>query len=222
MRRLAPLLGLALLVPLVASQASAACQVVSPSVSPDINYTTVCVLHEYGFGDGTQAYTYDYVLHARHAAEVDPAFTFWEAEVARGTWSYDDGDVSLQREWAQVGSGLFVGARGLIGGGYHLYLTQRDQNAPEAEGSGYCSSHVGPSTCFGGGAWLALAPVTSVGGALYYHQVNDTGACQEQAEVDLSAGGLYRPIPVPAEEQDCTVPMPWLYDLPHVWGLPPL
>ena len=188
MRRIATLLGLFLVLPFVAVTASAACQIVSPESWPDINYTTVCVAHEYGFGDGTQEYAYDYVLHARHAAELDPAFTFWEAEVARGTWTYDDGDVQQNREWAQIGSGLFVGARGLVGGG----------------------------------AWFAVAPVGSVGSALYYHQVNSSGSCQEQAEVGLSALLLYEPVPVPPEQQDCSAELPWLYDQADLWNLPSL
>lgn len=194
-----------------ALNASAACEVVTVPVYWDVNYATVCALHEYGFGDGTQEFAYDYVLHARHAAEADPVFTFWEAQVARGTWSYDDGEVSLQREWVQVGSGLFVGARGLVGGGYHLYLDQRDQTAGE-DAAGYCSSVIGRSTCFGAGAWLTVQPLTSVGAAAYYHQVGEGPGCTEQYEVDLDVLGTY--IPTTTEEKACELQMPWLYDAP--------
>lgn len=220
MRRSLLALALFALFPVLALSAAASCEVLSVGQYWDINYVTVCALDEGGFGDGTQEFNHDYLLHARHAAEADPVFTFWEANVARGTWTYDDGEVQHQREWVQIGSGLFLGARGLVGGGYHLYLDQRDQTAPEGEGAGYCSSHTGRSTCFGGGAWLTIQPVTSVGGALYYHQVNDTGSCEEQGEVDLDILGVY--VPVPTDPAPCSAEMPWLYDQAFWDSLPPL
>ena len=196
---------LILAIPFALPAASADCAVVSPSVSPDINYVTLCTLHEGGFGDGTQEFTHDYLVHASQAMEVDPAFVYSYVRTDQGTWTYDDGEVQHERFYTHLGSGLFLGVRGLAGGGYHANLVQRDQTAPE-DAEGACSGIVGPSTCLGAGGWFTVQDVGGVGVGFYHTQQGVAEDCRESNDVGVSAGIVY--VPVSTGERDCVAEYP--------------
>lgn len=190
--------------------ASAECTVVSPDVSPDINYVTVCTLAEGSYGDGTQEFTYDYLAHVSQATEVDPAFVYSYVRSDQGTWTYDDGEVRHERLYTHLGSGAFLGVRGLAGGGYHANLHQRDQTAVE-DGEGACSGIVGPSSCLGAGAWFTVQDVGGVGVGVYHTQRGIAEDCRESDQVGVTAGIVY--VPVDSGERACAAEFPELYYL---------
>lgn len=189
--------------------ASADCTVVSPSFWPDVNYTTVCALHEGSYGDGTQTFEQQYVAHVSHAVEADPVFDYAYLRVDQGSWTYDDGEVFHEREVTHVGVGAFEGVRGVAGGGVHANLVQRAQTAGEDEGDA-CSSFVGESTCLGAGGWLTLQDVGGVGAGVYYQQTGTGGSCEEKADVYVTAGIVF--VPVVNDPQPCAMQMPSFYD----------
>jgi hypothetical protein len=213
------LAALVLALPFAALPASAACEVATLDEYPDINYTTVCLLDQGGFGDGTQTFTHAYLLHVSHAVEADPAFNYAHMRSDQGTWTYDDGDVQQQREYTDVGAGEWAGARGLAGGGFQTDLAQRDQTAPE-DGDGACSGIVGRSTCAGASGWFTVQEVASVGAGAYYQQSGSGASCQESYEVDVDAVVTF--IPITTGPQACTTEAPWLYETVRFRDLPVL
>ncbi|HUR69046.1 MAG TPA: hypothetical protein VM370_07345 [Candidatus Thermoplasmatota archaeon] len=201
---------LILALPFAALPASASCNVATVNESPDINYTTVCLLDEGNtYDDTTQRADHDYLAHVSHAVEVDPVFDYAHANADRGTWVYDDGEVRHEREWTTIGAGAWEGARGLAGTGAQTELAQREQTAGEDAG-GACSSYVGRSSCFGASGWVTVQDVASVGVGTYYTQTGTGDTCQESAEVDVDAVVTF--VPVTTAPQDCTTELPWLYD----------
>lgn len=207
------LLGVALLALTFASVPAAAdeaeCTIVTTDAWPDINYTTICRGGSQTYGDGTQEFHNDHLLHVSHAAEADPAFDVVYARADQGTWVYDDGEVRQEREYTHVGAGAFEGVRGLTGGGFHANLRQRDQTTVEDEGDG-CASHIGRSTCLGVGGWWTVQDVAGVGVGVYWQQLDDDDGCREQAAVYATV--LITTVPVIGPEGECSVDTPWLYD----------
>lgn len=215
--RYLPLLVL-LALPFAAHPASADCQVVSVDQYPDVNYVTACVLEHGSYGDPTQTFTYDYVLHVSQALEADPAFAYAHAYADQGAWSYDDGTTQQSRQWTDLGAGAFEGASGLVGTGAQADLHQRDQTVPEDEGS--CSSIVGPSTCAGASGWLTVQDVASVGVGAYDQQSGTGDACQESGEVDVDAAVVF--VPIFTGQHPCVVEFPNLYGSVPFRSLPSL
>ena len=207
------LLGVALLALTFASVPAAAdeaeCTVVTTEAWPDVNFVTLCIDGSHTYGDGTQEFHNDHLVHLSHAFEADPAFDYAYARADQGTWVYDDGEVRQEREYTHVGAGAFEGVRGLSGGGAHANLRQRDQSAVEDEGDA-CASHIGRSTCFGAGGWWTVQDVASAGVGVYYDQREADGQCSERAEVDVDAVVVF--VPIVTEPGPCSVTLPWLYD----------
>lgn len=205
---------------LVASAEDPDCTVVTASAWPDMNFTTVCKNTNHTYGDGTQESSNDHLAHVSHGVEVDPAFDYAYAHADQGTWTYDDGENPRhEREYTHVGAGAFEGVRGLTGGGFHANVWQRDQTTIE-DGEGACSGWIGRSTCVGAGGWWSVQGVTSAGVGVYYQQTYDeSGACTEQAEIDLSLLLVF--VPIVTQPAPCTTEMPWLYDEVAFRDLPP-
>jgi hypothetical protein len=204
------LFGLILLaIPFAAMPVAADCTVISPSASPDINYTTVCALDEGGFTDGTQTFDHDYLAHVSHAVEVDPVFDYAYADVDQESWVYDDGEVRQERETTHVGAGAFEGVRGLAGGGFFANMHQRDQTSVE-DGDGACSGIVGRSTCVAIGGWFTVQDVGGVGAGVYYQQAGTGDACAERAEVDADLVLVF--VPVVEDLGGCEAEAPYFYD----------
>jgi hypothetical protein len=215
-------LGLALAaVPLLAPPAGAMCRTISPDVSPDVDYTTACALDRDSVSDGTQTWTNDYVVHVTHDVR---AFSYYNdyvaAQVAKGTYTYDDGTTQQHRSWTDVGAGTFQDAADVAGGGVQADVIQRDQDSIEPEGSDACSSYVGHSTCAGASAWLSVNGVASLGAGAYFQQEGTGAGCQQAGDVELDLLGLdFEQVPLP--QGPCAVEAPDLGGLP-VFGLPPL
>ncbi|GEM_PF-5101489 len=208
--RVRSLLALVLLaLPFAALPAHAECDVVTVEQYPDTNYTTACALDHGSFGDPSQTFTHDYVLHVSHAVEADPAFDYAHADLEQGSWTYDDGTTQQSRQWTDAGAGAFEGVRGVAGTGVQADANQRDQTTPEDEGSA-CSSVVGRSTCIGASSWFTVQDVASVGVGAYDTQTGTGSGCQETREVDVDAAVVF--VPVGSGPQPCTAELPFLYD----------
>lgn len=205
---------------LLAVPAGATCQVVTLDGYPDTNYTTVCVLDQGSFGDGTQEFTHAYVLHASHAVEADPVFDDAHVFVDQNEWTYDDGETQQSRQGTNVGAGAFEGARGIVGTGAQADVDQRDQTAPEGEGGGACSGIVGRSTCAGASAWLTAQDVASVGAGVYWQQSGTGAECSESVAVYVDAAVIF--VPITPSPGACTTELPFLYDAAPFRELPAL
>lgn len=208
-----------LALPFAALPASAHCEVVSPEASPDINYTTVCVLDQGSVGDPYQTFTHEYLVHVSHAVEAGPAFDYAHAEADQGSWTYDDGETHQERRGTDVGAGAFEGVRGVFGTGFQAALDQRDQTAPE-DGDGACSGVVGRSTCVGASGWFTVQDVASVGVGVYSQQTGTGAGCQETQQIYVDAAVAF--IPVVTEPRPCTAEMSFLYDEVPFRALPVL
>lgn len=219
MQRSVLALTILLALPLVSLPASATCEVVSPEQSPDINYTTVCVLDEGSQGDPFQTSDHQYLAHVSHAVELDPFFDYAYAHVDQGSWAYDDGETRQERERTDVSAGAFEGVRGVAGTGFQAALDQRDQTVPEDE-SGACSGAVGRSTCLGASGWLTVQDVASVGVGVSYQQSGTGADCRESYAVYVDAVLVF--VPVTPDAQPCATELPYLYDAAPFRDLPML
>lgn len=204
---------------LAAAPAGATCQVVTVEQWPDVNYTTVCVLDQGEFGDGTQTFTHAYVLHASHAVEADPFFDYAHAHVDQREWTYDDGETRHERRVTDVSVGAFEGVRGVAGTGAQADLDQREQTAPEDE-SGACSGVVGRSTCLGASGWLTAQEVASVGVGVYWQQAGTGADCRESYAAYVDAAVVFVPIEVTPDA--CLWEAPFLHDEARFRELPAL
>lgn len=203
----------------LAVPAGASCQVVTSDAWPDVNYTTICVLDQGGFGDGTQTFTHAYVLHASHAVEADPVFDYAHAHVDQRAWTYDDGETRHERRVTDVSVGAFEGVRGVAGTGAQADLDQRDQTAPEDE-SGACSGIVGRSTCVGASGWLTAQDVARVGVGVYWQQAGAGADCRESYAAYVDAAVIF--VPVEVVPDACLREAPFLYDEARFRDMPAL
>jgi hypothetical protein len=219
MRSLLPVALLLLAAPFAALPARADCQVVTVEQYPDVNYTTACLLEQQTYGDPSQTFSDDYVVHVSHAVEADPVFDDAHADVAQTGWSYDDGTTQQQRQQTDVGAGAFEGATGLVGTGFQADANQRDQTTSEDGGNG-CSWAIGHSTCVGASGWLTVQDVASVGVGAYDSQTGSGSGCQETREVDVDAAVVF--VPVTTGPSPCAAELPSLYDAVPFRDLPTL
>lgn len=205
----------------LALPASALCQVQTIPELGQVNYTTVCVQHQYGNGDPYYPEEHDYFVHMSHAdALAEAGFTDWAGlNVGTDSWQYIDpesGEVMHEGHRTNIGGGYFI-AQSLVGTGAHANLDQREQSASRDDG-GLCSARIGASTCFGSGAWFTVRGVASVGAGAYYTQAGTGSECQEHSELYLDLLVVFVPLVQP--DQPCTAEAP---EVPRFWHeLPPL
>jgi hypothetical protein len=219
MKRSSLALTLLLAIPFLSVPAAATCEVVSPEQSPDINYTTVCLLDEGSQGEPPQESEHWYLAHVSHAVEADPFFDYAYVHADQGSWTYDDGETQHERERTDVSAGAFEGVRGVAGTGFQVALDQRDQTLPEDE-AGACSGMVGRSTCLGASGWFTVQDVASVGVGVYYQQGGAGADCRESYAVYVSAAIVF--VPVTPDSQPCATELPYLYDETPFRELPTL
>ena len=200
---------LLLAAPFAALPAGATCQVATVEDYGDVNYVTVCLLHEGVQGEPGDQREQAYLAHVAHAAEADPAFSVLYAHVDQSSWTYDDGETQHERERTDVSAGAFEGVRGVAGTGFQAALDQRHQTVPEDE-SGACSGAVGRSTCVGASGWLTAQDVASVGVGVYYQQAGMGADCREGFAVYVDAAVTF--VPVAPGSQPCAAELPSLYD----------